>query len=97
MMIVGSMLCAPPPGADAAAYAKSGKSIQSEASAEGVRRVKHQRMILHTLDCRQKSHALAHVQHACEFPIPVALCSLTTLSGPVRSLARNVASIPSEP
>src|SRR6267142_4228977 len=47
MMIVGSMLCEPPPGAEPAAYARSGKSIESEASAATtIGRAKHQRMIL---------------------------------------------------
>src|SRR4029450_9295167 len=46
MTMVGSMLCEPPPGGPAAAYARSGKSIDSEAS-EDVSRAKHQRMILH--------------------------------------------------
>src|SRR6266403_2572283 len=35
MMIVGSMLCEPPPGADPAAYARSGKSIELGASEGG--------------------------------------------------------------
>jgi hypothetical protein len=53
-MIVGSMLCTPPPpGGDAAAYARSGKSIESSASARMMNRQKHQRMILHTLSHRQ--------------------------------------------
>jgi translation initiation factor IF-1 len=33
-----------------------------------ISRVKHQRMILHTLDRRQKSHAIAHFRHASESP-----------------------------
>src|SRR5882724_11830241 len=70
MIMVGSMLWTPPPGGDAAAYAKSGKSIESETSEE-VRRLKHPRMILHTLDRRQKSHAIAHFRHASEFPAPL--------------------------
>ena len=49
-------------------------------------RVKHQRMILHTLDRSQKTHAIAHFQNASESPGPVCVM-LTTLSATVEPLA----------